>query len=118
MIAFTALADPTRFKIVELLATHGRMPVSQIGKRFTVSPPAISQHLKVLKEANLVSVEIKAQQRIYMLNQDGISEIEDWVSKMKEMWTARFDALDELLKAETKNPQKNKKSKKKKGAKK
>ncbi|MCD6034865.1 MAG: Bacterial regulatory protein ArsR family [Rickettsiales bacterium] len=97
MMTFAALADPTRFHIVEMLAANGRMPVSQIGKQFTISPPAVSQHLKVLKAARLVHVEVSAQQRIYMLNPDGIAEIEQWITKMRRMWEARFDALDALL---------------------
>jgi DNA-binding transcriptional ArsR family regulator len=100
MMTFAALADPTRFHIVEMLAESGRMPVGQINKQFKISPPAISQHLKVLKEAKLVRVEINAQQRIYMLNPDGIAEIEQWLTKMRRMWEARFDALDALLKEE------------------
>jgi DNA-binding transcriptional ArsR family regulator len=100
MLFFFALADPTRFQIFEMLARNGRMPVSQIRERFSISPPAISQHLKVLKEANMVQVEIKAQQRIYSLNQAGIFEIEDWISQIKKLWEMRFDALDELLKEE------------------
>jgi DNA-binding transcriptional ArsR family regulator len=102
MLAFAALADPTRFHIVEMLAKGGRMPVSQIGRRFTISPPAISQHLKVLKEANLVRVETQAQQRMYSLNPSGITEIEDWVAEVRKFWEARFDALDEFLKQEVK----------------
>ena len=97
MLAFSALADPTRFQIVEMLAKHGRMPVGQIGKRFAISPPAVSQHLKVLKEARLVQVEVSAQQRIYMLNSQGIAEMEGWLSKVRKVWEARFNALDALL---------------------
>ena len=97
MMPFAALGDPTRFRIVELLAANGRMPVSQIGKEFTVSAPAISQHLKVLKEAKLVQVEVQAQQRIYSLNPAGIGQIEDWVSQVRQTWEKRFD---ELLKEE------------------
>ncbi|MCE3232672.1 MAG: Bacterial regulatory protein ArsR family, partial [Rickettsiaceae bacterium] len=80
----------------------GRMHVGEIKKEFTISPPAISQHLKVLKEAKLVRVEINAQQRIYTLNPDGIAEIEYWLAKMRRMWEARFDALDALVKEEVK----------------
>ena len=108
MMAFSALSDPTRFHIVEMLAAHGRMPVSEIGKRFTVSPPAISQHLKVLKEAKLVQVEVQAQQRFYSLNPSGIDEIEHWVSKMRRMWEMRFYALDDLLKEEQSEAKKKK----------
>lgn len=108
MLSFTALAEPTRFQIVELLAKHGRLPASQISKRFPVSPPAISQHLKVLKEAKLVTVEVQAQQRIYALNQAGIREIDQWLSRVKAQWEARFDALDALLTADTKKAKKSK----------
>ena len=102
MTIFAALAEPTRFHIVEMLAANGRMPVAAIGKRFSISPPAISQHLKVLKEAKLVCVEVQAQQRIYSLNPAGITEIEDWALKMKRFWEVRFDALDKLLMEEVK----------------
>ncbi len=85
-----------------MLAKSGRLPASQISARFAVSPSAISQHLKILREANLVSVEVKAQQRIYELNAVGITDIEEWVSNMRRLWTQRFDALDELLKEEMK----------------
>ncbi len=112
MLAFSALADPTRCHIVEVLAENGRMAVSQIGKRFSISPPAISQHLKVLKAANLVRVEVSAQQRIYSLNPAGISEIEDWLSKTRQMWAARFDALDALLIEEVQKTTKRKRRRK------
>jgi DNA-binding transcriptional ArsR family regulator len=102
MMVFSALADPTRFQIVEMLAKNGRMPVSRISRRFACTPPAISQHLKVLRAAKLVQAEVKGQQRIYSINPQGLGEIEHWVEKMREVWTARFDALDELLKKEMK----------------
>lgn len=112
MLAFSALADPTRFHIVEMLAENGRMAVNEIGKHFSVSPPAISQHLKVLKAANLVHVEVSAQQRIYSLNPVGINDIEDWLSKTKRMWAARFDALDTLLKEEVEKSTRHKRRRK------
>jgi DNA-binding transcriptional ArsR family regulator len=105
MLSFSALADPTRFHIVEMLAAHGQLSVREIGDAFSISPPAISQHLKVLREANLVKAEVNAQQRIYSLNPAGIQEIGDWVSSMKQQWEARFDALDALLAREMKKRQ-------------
>ncbi len=112
MNSFSALADPTRFSIVEMLAASGQLPVRDIGKHFSISPPAISQHLKVLKEARLVRMEVRAQQRLYSLDHRGISEIEDWISKMKCMWEGRFDALDALLKKEMQKAAKKAKLKK------
>lgn len=114
MNTFSALSDPTRFSIVEMLASHGRLTVGDIGKKFDISPPAISQHLKVLKEANLVQVEVSAQQRIYSLNQQGIADIEHWVSKMRALWEVRFDALDEFLKDEMKKSKSKPKKRRKK----
>ena len=113
MMIFTALADPTRFRIVEMLALNGRMPASQISQKFTTSAPAISQHLKVLKEAHLVSVEINAQQRIYRLNPEGIAEIEHWIAKLRQIWERKFDALDAHLKQELKKTQTSSKERKK-----
>jgi len=83
MLVFSALADPTRLRIVEMLGNEGNLAASQISKRFFISPSAISQHLKILREANLVQMETKAQQRIYRLNPEGITEIENWVLRMK-----------------------------------
>jgi DNA-binding transcriptional ArsR family regulator len=83
MLAFSALADPTRLRIVEMLGNEGQLAANQISKRFFISPPAISQHLKVLREANLIHMEIKAQQRLYALNPDGLLEIENWIARVK-----------------------------------
>ena len=65
MDLFSALADPTRRSILELLAKKGPLPATAICERFQVSPQAISQHLKVLREAHLVQMEKRAQKRLY-----------------------------------------------------
>ena len=98
MDIFSALAEPTRREIIELLARKGELSASDICDKFDMSSPAISQHLKVLRDTNLVIVEKRAQQRIYSVNTDAIDEFEQWIRKMKHMWSERFDALDELLK--------------------
>ncbi len=100
MDKFSALADPTRRSIIEMLASHGHMASSDIGTHFPISPPAISQHLKVLREAGLVVVEKRAQQRIYSLNDARIAEMEQWFGHMRTLWMERFDTLDALLKQE------------------
>jgi DNA-binding transcriptional ArsR family regulator len=100
MDKFHALAEPTRRKIIELLARHGELPATAICDEFQVSPQAISQHLKVLREAGLVRIEKRAQQRIYRINPEAMLEIEDWARQIKELWNQRFDALDRLLEVE------------------
>ena len=97
---FNALAEPTRRDIIEMLATKGQLSASDISTSFKVSAPAISQHLKVLREARLVNMQKRAQQRIYQINPDAMSELEEWARKMKKMWHERFDRLDAVLQEE------------------
>ena len=97
---FVALADPTRRNILELLAASGELPATAIYEQFPVSPQAISQHLKILREANLVVMEKRAQKRVYRLNPEALSQFEAWVAQTKQRWSERFDALDVILERE------------------
>lgn len=99
---FSAIADPTRRNILEMLAGNDEFPASEIHDKFQVSPQAISQHLKILREANLVHVEKRAQQRIYRINTDSMVELEEWTKSMRQQWSRRLDTLDAVLKAEMK----------------
>ncbi len=94
---FYALAEPTRREIVELLADQGQLTATKIYDNFTVSHPAISQHLKVLREANLVQMEKRAQQRVYRINTGAMLELEDWAEQIADLWVRRFEALDGVL---------------------
>ncbi len=98
MLSFAALADPTRRQIVEMLA-HRELPAGEIAARFNVSPPAISQHLKVLREAGLVSVRIDAQRRIYGIDPAGFAELDQWLAQVRRFWSGRLDALENQLRA-------------------
>jgi DNA-binding transcriptional ArsR family regulator len=97
MDIFAALAEPTRRRIVEILANQGQLQASAIYEQFDVSAPAISQHLKVLREARVVTVQKQAQKRLYRINPDQISELERWARDTVRLWSVRFDRLDELL---------------------
>lgn len=97
MNAFTALADGNRRKIVELLATHGQLSATEICGHFSISAPAVSQHLKALKSAKLVKVLKVSQQRLYQLEPEGISEISGWLTEVKSLWSRRLDQLDQML---------------------
>jgi DNA-binding transcriptional ArsR family regulator len=96
MDRFAALAEPNRRRIVEML---GERPLSagEIVARFSVSAPAISQHLKVLKEAGLVTVAVEGQRRIYRLDPEGLDAFEAWVRKVRGFWGAHLDLLEEQL---------------------
>jgi DNA-binding transcriptional ArsR family regulator len=111
MNIFSALSDATRRQIFELIAEQGPLSASQIGENFSVSAPAISQHLKVLREANLVRVEKRAQQRIYRINPAALNVLSDWAAQMTELWSQRFDALEAVLAAEKKKIQNQNKEK-------
>lgn len=100
MDMFYALAEPTRREIIEMLAKSGQLSATDICDKFPVSHPAVSQHLKVLREAKLVRVEKQAQRRLYRINPDAMLELEEWAKQMTQLWSDRFDALDQVLKAE------------------
>ena len=96
MNIFAVLADSTRLGIVEMLG-EGERTAGAIGERFLISAPAISQHLKTLREAGLVRVRIDGQRRIYSLDPEGFVEMERWFAKMRGFWGGRLDALERAL---------------------
>lgn len=102
MDMFTALAEPTRRNILEMLANSGEMSASDIFNKFNVSAPAISQHLKVLRDSELVEVEKRAQQRIYTINPAKLHEIEEWIKKLTVVMEERYNRLEVLLEQEKK----------------
>lgn len=105
MDSFTALADPTRRRILELLG-DGERAAGEIADRFAASPPAISQHLKVLRETGLVRVRPDGQHRFYSLDPDGLGEVDAWLKRVRRFWGERLDALErELGKREASNQQ-------------
>jgi len=99
MHGLTALSDPTRQRIVELLAA-GPLCAGDIAGRFAISGPAVSQHLKTLKAAKLVKARVDAQRRIYELDPEGVGALSDWVTKIQAFWNPRLDALEAALKKE------------------
>ncbi|MGE0493374.1 MAG: ArsR/SmtB family transcription factor [Vulcanimicrobiota bacterium] len=92
-----ALADPTRRRLVEILA-RGPRSSGELAEQFEVSAPAISQHLKTLRQAGLVKVRPEAQRRIYELEPMGMLELVAWVDQMRAFWVPRLDALEDALK--------------------
>ena len=96
MDTFTALADPTRRRIVEQLAL-GETSFGDLADQFEMSRPAVSQHLKTLRDAGIVTARADAQRRIYRLSDDGLDEIDAWLDKVRTFWTQRLDKLEELL---------------------
>jgi DNA-binding transcriptional ArsR family regulator len=99
MDSLAALADPTRRRIVETLS-QGALSSGDIASRFSISAPAISQHLKTLRLARLVRVRAEAQRRIYELDPDGVDEMSAWIAQIRRFWSTRLDALETQLRTE------------------
>jgi DNA-binding transcriptional ArsR family regulator len=88
-----ALADPTRRRILELLV-DGDVPAGELAESFPVSRPAVSRHLRVLREAGLVEVRVDRQRRLYSLNAQPLAELDEWLAPYRRLWSQRLDALD------------------------
>ena len=102
---FAALADPTRRAIVLRLAA-GTATVGELAKPFDISGPAISRHLKVLEEAQLIERRVEARWRVCSLRRDRLAEAERWITDARLFWERGFDRLEALLEAQ--NPAKSK----------
>ncbi len=96
MDVFSALADPTRRQIVEALAL-GDTGFGELADAFDMSRPAVSQHLKVLKEAGIVTARADAQRRIYRLEPDALVQVDAWLGRVRAFWNPRLDALERAL---------------------
>lgn len=98
MDALSALAEPRRRRVVEILARRGELTASEISGEFEVTPQAISQHLRVLREANVLQMEKRAQRRLYTINPRSIDQVQQWAASMGRLWSRRLDRLDRALK--------------------
>ena len=92
----TALAEPNRLRIVELLRDQPR-PVGEIAKRLRLRQPQVSKHLRVLSDAGLVDVRPVAQQRIYELRSEPFDELDMWLETFRRSMADRMDRLEELV---------------------
>jgi len=93
---FRAISDPTRRALLDLLESR-ELPVTALVERFKVSQPAISQHLRVLRESGLVSERRQGRQRLYRLEPTPLRGAYDWLAHYRHFWTGKLDALGEHL---------------------
>lgn len=94
---FSAIADPSRRQILDLLA-DGERPAGDLVKAFPrLTQPGVSRHLRVLREAGLVAVHPRAQQRIYVLRPGPMRELDEWISRYRRFWPEKLDALAKHL---------------------
>jgi DNA-binding transcriptional ArsR family regulator len=98
-LVFRAVADPTRRAILDLLA-DGERPVHDLVARFDVSQPAISQHLRVLRDAGLVSSRRDGRSQLYRVEAERLRAVHDWSAHYARFWTDRLRALGDHLDAQ------------------
>lgn len=96
MNAFDVLADPSRRRLLELLG-DGEQPagmlVSALQREFGLSQPAVSQHLRVLREAGFASARVDGSRRLYSLEPSALDEVDAWLARVRGRWVPAFDAL-------------------------
>lgn len=98
--AFAALGDPVRLEIVERLMSRGETSAGALQEGFGISPPAVSRHLKVLREAGIVRQRVDAQRRLYSVRPEAVQAIGAWTMSHREFWQASLDRLEAALETE------------------
>jgi DNA-binding transcriptional ArsR family regulator len=93
---FAVLAEPNRRRILDLLRDRER-PVGELVDALAVSQPAVSKHLRVLRDAGLVLAHKDAQRRVYELRPEALAEVLAWVEPYRQLWSGRLDALERHL---------------------
>ena len=93
---FQAIADPTRRAILVLIATHSMTP-NALAERFDTSRQAVSKHIKILKECDVVEQRKEGREIFYQLKLDKMKEIDQWLQQFRKQWEDRFDQLDQVL---------------------
>ena len=99
MSPFEAMAAPNRRRILDVLR-EGERPAGDLVEALAISQPGVSKHLKLLREAGLVSVRADGQRRLYSVEPQGLAELEAWLSPYRRFWAGRLARLDEHLERE------------------
>lgn len=94
---FDILAEPRRREILELLREHDESPVGALVSALGLSQPAVSKHLRVLRQANLVSSRVDAQRRVYRINPTTLRELDEWLAPYRTLWSRSLDAPERAL---------------------
>ncbi len=101
---FSALGERTRFAIVDQLLTRGEQSAGDLQQVADISAPAISRHLKVLREAGVIEQRVERQKRIYSVNPAALQAMNAWVEYHRKFWEIKLDRLEQALNSEeTKN---------------
>jgi len=93
---FQAIADPTRRAIIGLIAIHAMTP-NALAEHFNTSRQAVSKHIKILTECELVKQEQQGREIYYSLEIEKMKEIDKWIDQFRKIWETRFNQLDKVL---------------------
>jgi DNA-binding transcriptional ArsR family regulator len=99
MTPFEAIAEPHRRRLLELLRA-GERPAGDLVEATGLSQPGVSKHLRLLREAGLVSVRPDGQRRLYRLEPRNLAALDDWLQPFRQFWSERLDALEDHLEKE------------------
>jgi DNA-binding transcriptional ArsR family regulator len=94
--AFNAVAEPRRREILDVLA-GGERPVNDLVRVLGLAQPQVSRHLRVLREVGAVDVRDEGRRRLYRCNAEALRPVHDWVKGYEQLWSARFDEMDNVL---------------------
>ena len=94
--AFAIIAEPNRRAILSLLVSS-QQSVGEIERRLRMPQPAVSKHLRVLREAGFVESTVDAQRRLYRLKPEPLQEVDDWLDQFRQFWSESVDALERHL---------------------
>jgi DNA-binding transcriptional ArsR family regulator len=111
---FEIIAEPNRRAILSLLVSS-EQSVGEIERRLLMSQPAVSKHLRVLREAGFVESTVDAQRRLYRLKPEPFQEVDAWLEQFRRFWAAHVDALERYLDLMDQSPSKKKTSKPRRG---
>jgi DNA-binding transcriptional ArsR family regulator len=96
LAALQVLAEPRRLAILDLLR-EGERPVGELVDQLRLSQPAVSKHLRVLKDAGLVEARVDAQRRLYRIRPEPLAELDEWLASYRRLWTTHLDRLEDHL---------------------
>jgi DNA-binding transcriptional ArsR family regulator len=97
---YSAIADPTRRALLLRLAREGEKNVTELLEPFDISQPAVSKHLRILREARLVRSRKEGRVRVYAIDGNKLREVHDWVTHFEKYWDEKLDALGQYLDSE------------------
>src|SRR6185295_5173215 len=93
---FQAIADPTRREIINMIS-HQSLNLNSVAEKFDISRPAISKHIKILRECGLIVIRQQGRERFCEAKLQKLGEVSDWVEQYRKLWTEKLDSLENYL---------------------